>query len=208
MTNTPEKHHQDDKSFYEKIRSQFNYAAPDILYKYIESLDTKEHTEILNALMKQAKLNDDANQQIQAWQQESTRPNRTRLIVKLINHTDRALAVGEDDIDLDADERDFLNILPWDILAFKLDFKYSRQLGSRSKDMYKSFIVFGDKDCGFVFNFGLRVNTSFGVISSTLTPIWTNKVTSIGATPIKCSTRITRAANDEPYGFTVEITLT
>ncbi|WP_335943581.1 hypothetical protein [Pseudomonas sp. G166] len=207
MTNPAETRNKDDKRFYEKTLSQFNYAAPDVLYKYIESLDTKEHTEILNALMKQAKLNDDANQQIQAWQQESINPNRTRLIVKLINHTNRAFAVGENDIDLDADERDFLSVIPWDILAFKLDFKYSRQLGSRSKDMYKNFIVFGDKDCGFVFNFGLRVNTSFGVISSTLTPVRTNKVTSIGATPIKCSTRITRAANDEPYGFTVEITL-
>ncbi|BBP61038.1 hypothetical protein [Pseudomonas sp. St316] len=198
---------QGDKSLYEKTPSQFNYAPPDILHKYIESLDTKEPSEVLNALMKQEKLNDDANQQIQAWQQESRRPNRTRLIVKLINHTDRALAVGENDVDLDAEERDFLSITPWDILAFKLDFEYSRQLGSRSKDMYRNFIVFGDKDCGFVFNFGLRVNTSFGVISSTLTPIRTNRVTSIGATPIKCSTRISHAANDEPYGFTVEITL-
>ncbi|MDP9784461.1 hypothetical protein [Pseudomonas fluorescens] len=203
MTNT----FQGNKSLDEKTLSQFNYAPPDILHKYIESLDTKEHSEILNALLKQEKLNDDANQQIQAWQQEGIRPNRTRLIVKLINHSDRALAVGENDVELDADERDFLSILPWDILAFKLDFKYSRQLGSRSKDMYRNFIVFGDRDCGFVFNFGLRVNTSFGVISSTLTPVRTNRVTSIGTKPIQCSTRITRAANDEPYGFTVEITL-
>jgi hypothetical protein len=198
---------QGNKNLDEKTLSQFNYAPPDILHKYIESLDTKEHSEILNALLKQEKLNDDANQQIQAWQQEGIRPNRTRLIVKLINHSDRALAVGENDVELDADERDFLSILPWDILAFKLDFKYSRQLGSRSKDMYRNFIVFGDRDCGFVFNFGLRVNTSFGVISSTLTPVRTNRVTSIGTKPIQCSTRITRAANDEPYGFTVEITL-
>ncbi|AUM68694.1 hypothetical protein [Pseudomonas fluorescens] len=203
MTNT----FQGNKNLDEKTLSQFNYAPPDILHKYIESLDTKEHSEILNALLKQEKLNDDANQQIQAWQQEGIRPNRTRLIVKLVNHTDRALAVGENDVELDADERDFLSILPWDILAFKLDFKYSRQLGSRSKDMYRNFIVFGDRDCGFVFNFGLRVNTSFGVISSTLTPVRTNRVTSIGTKPIQCSTRITRAANDEPYGFTVEITL-
>lgn len=198
---------QGNKNLDEKTLSQFNYAPPDILHKYIESLDTKEHSEILNALLKQEKLNDDANQQIQAWQQEGIRPNRTRLIVKLINHSDRALAVGENDVELDADERDFLSILPWDILAFKLDFKYSRQLGSRSKNMYRNFIVFGDRDCGFVFNFGLRVNTSFGVISSTLTPVRTNRVTSIGTKPIQCSTRITRAANDEPYGFTVEITL-
>jgi len=198
---------QGNKNLDKKTLSQFNYAPPDILHKYIESLDTKEHSEILNALLKQEKLNDDANQQIQAWQQEGIRPNRTRLIVKLINHSDRALAVGENDVELDADERDFLSILPWDILAFKLDFKYSRQLGSRSKDMYRNFIVFGDRDCGFVFNFGLRVNTSFGVISSTLTPVRTNRVTSIGTKPIQCSTRITRAANDEPYGFTVEITL-
>lgn len=203
MTNT----FQGNKNLDEKTLSQFNYAPPDILHKYIESLDTKEHSEILNALLKQEKLNDDANQQVQAWQQEGIRPNRTRLIVKLVNHTDRALAVGENDVELDADERDFLSILPWDILAFKLDFKYSRQLGSRSKDMYRNFIVFGDRDCGFVFNFGLRVNTSFGVISSTLTPVRTNRVTSIGTKPIQCSTRITRAANDEPYGFTVEITL-
>lgn len=203
MTNT----FQGNKSLDEKTLSQFNYAPPDILHKYIDSLDTKEHSEILNALLKQEKLNDDANQQVQAWQQEGIRPNRTRLIVKLVNHTDRALAVGENDVELDADERDFLSILPWDILAFKLDFKYSRQLGSRSKDMYRNFIVFGDRDCGFVFNFGLRVNTSFGVISSTLTPVRTNRVTSIGTKPIQCSTRITRAANDEPYGFTVEITL-
>ena len=198
---------QGNKNLDEKTLSQFNYAPPDILHKYIDSLDTKEHSEILNALLKQEKLNDDANQQIQAWQQEGIRPNRTRLIVKLINHSDRALAVGENDVELDADERDFLSILPWDILAFKLDFKYSRQLGSRSKNMYRNFIVFGDRDCGFVFNFGLRVNTSFGVISSTLTPVRTNRVTSIGTKPIQCSTRITRAANDEPYGFTVEITL-
>jgi hypothetical protein len=203
MTNT----FQGNKSLDEKTLSQFNYAPPDILHKYIDSLDTKEHSEILNALLKQEKLNDDANQQVQAWQQEGIRPNRTRLIVKLVNHTDRALAVGENDVELDSDERDFLSILPWDILAFKLDFKYSRQLGSRSKDMYRNFIVFGDRDCGFVFNFGLRVNTSFGVISSTLTPVRTNRVTSIGTKPIQCSTRITRAANDEPYGFTVEITL-
>jgi hypothetical protein len=203
MTNT----FQGNKNLDEKTLSQFNYAPPDILHKYIDSLDTKEHSEILNALLKQEKLNDDANQQIQAWQQEGIRPNRTRLIVKLINHSDRSLAVGENDVELDADERDFLSILPWDILAFKLDFKYSRQLGSRSKNMYRNFIVFGDRDCGFVFNFGLRVNTSFGVISSTLTPVRTNRVTSIGTKPIQCSTRITRAANDEPYGFTVEITL-
>ncbi|SCW83003.1 MULTISPECIES: hypothetical protein [unclassified Pseudomonas] len=208
MTKTLGYSHQDNNGFYEKTLAQFNYAPLDVLYKYIESLNTQEHSEILDALMKQARLNDGANQQVQAWQQERIRPNRTRLIVKVINHTERAFPVGENDINLDDDERDFLSIRPWDILAFKLDFIYSRQLGSRSKDMYKNFMMFGDDDAAFLFNFGLRVNTTFGVISSTLTPVRTNRVISVGATPIKCSTRITHSANEEPYGFTVEITLT
>jgi hypothetical protein len=67
--------------------------------------------------------------------------------------------------------------------------------------------VFGDEALGLRFDFGLRVNTSFGVISPTLTPIQTHKLTSIGTSPIQCTTQITRTVSEDPYGFTVELKL-
>ncbi|CAN7142770.1 hypothetical protein ACFFQ5_06935 [Pseudomonas brassicacearum] len=207
MNNLTENAQPVNSSIYENLLSQFNYAPLTILYEYIKSLDTQDYTQMLKALMEKARQNDDVNRQLQAWRQESVRPNRSRFLVKLINHTDQPLEVGENDLSLNADEQAFMNILPWDIQALKFDFFYSRPLGSRSKDIFKRFIIFGDQALGFRFDFGLRVNTSFGVISPTLTPVRTNKVASIGTTPIKCVTRIIHSSNEEPYGFTVEITL-
>ncbi|WLH11506.1 hypothetical protein PSH58_22050 [Pseudomonas hefeiensis] len=207
MNNSTENTQPASSSFYENLLSQFNYAPLTILYEYLKSLDTQDYTQVLKALMEKARQNDEVNRQLQTWEQQSVRPNRSRFLVKLINHTDQPLEVGENNLSLDANEQAFMNILPWDIQALKFDFAYSRPLGSRSKDIFQRFIIFGDQTLGFRFDFGLRVNTSFGVISPTLTPVRTNKVSSIGATPIKCVTRITHSSSEEPYGFTVEITL-
>ncbi|MHC8298324.1 hypothetical protein [Pseudomonas sp. ZS1P83] len=73
--------------------------------------------------------------------------------------------------------------------------------------MFKHSILFGDQRLGFRVDFGLRVNATFGVFSPTLAPVRTNNVVSIGATSIQCTSRITRAEDDGPYSFSVEITL-
>lgn len=196
-----------DQSIYELIASRFNWAPLSVLYQYLKSLDTQEYMPMLTALMEKASLNDKVNEQIHAWEQEPIDPGRTRLVVKLINHTDLDFEIDEHNLPLNSDMQNLTPILPWGIQALKFDLAYSRRLGSRSKDMFKHFIRFGDEAFGFRFDFGLRVNTSFGVISPTLTPVRTNHVTSTGMTPIQCTTRITRAASEEPYGFTVELTL-
>ncbi|WP_413794397.1 MULTISPECIES: hypothetical protein [unclassified Pseudomonas] len=207
MNATPDNGQQADKSMYELIAAQFNWAPLTVLSQYLKSLDTQEYLPMLAALMEKASLDDKVNKQMQAWEQERINPGRTRLLVKLINHSDVDFEVGEHTLPLNADEQNLTQILPWDIQALKFDLAYARRLGSRSKEIFKHSIVFGDKDCGFRFDFGLRVNTSFGVISPTLTPVRTHKVTSIGMNPIQCTTRITRTANEEPYGFTLELTL-
>lgn len=207
MNATPENSQQTDNGIYELIASQFSWAPLSVLYQFLESLDTQEYRSMLTALIEKANLNDKVNQQVQAWEQERVNPGRTRLVVKLINHTDLDFEIGEHNLQLNADEQHLTPIFPWDIQALKFDLAYTRRLGSRSKDMFKHFIVFGDKEFGFRFDFGLRVNTSFGVISPTLTPVRTHTLTSIGTSPIQCTTRITRTASEEPYGFTVELTL-
>lgn len=207
MNAAPENSPQADKRIYEVFAAQFNWAPLAVLSQYLRSLDTQEYMPMLTALMEKASQNDKINKQIQAWEQERVDPNRTRLVVKLINHTDLDFEVSEHNLHSSADRQNFSAILPWDIQALKFDLAYSRRLGSRSKDMFKHFIVFGDEAFGFRFDFGLRVNTSFGVISPTLTPVRTHQVTSIGMSPIQCTTRITRTANEEPYGFTVELTV-
>ncbi|QKS82534.1 MULTISPECIES: hypothetical protein [Pseudomonas] len=207
MNATPENSQQTDNGIYELIASQFSWAPLSVLYQFLESLDTQEYRSMLTALIEKANLNDKVNQQVQAWEQERVNPGRTRLVVKLINHTDLDFEIGEHNLQLNADEQHLTPIFPWDIQALKFDLAYTRRLGSRNKDMFKHFIVFGDKEFGFRFDFGLRVNTSFGVISPTLTPVRTHTLTSIGTSPIQCTTRITRTASEEPYGFTVELTL-
>jgi hypothetical protein len=198
---------QDNQNIYESLISLAGYAPLVNIYNYIQSLNTEENLELLKAAAEHANLENKVNNEVKAWESERTRSTQTRLVVKLINNTDHALAVGENSLNLSAREQDLIKILPWDIQAFHCDFTYSRQLGTPSKDMFKHFIVFGDQNLEFRFDFGLRVNTSFGVFTPTLTPVRTNKVTSIGATPIKCTTRITYAADEGPYSFTVEITL-
>ncbi|WP_214512135.1 hypothetical protein [Pseudomonas brassicacearum] len=207
MNASPENSQQTHNDIYELIASQFSWAPLAVLYQYLKSLDTQEYMPMLTALIEKANLNDKVNEQVQAWEQERINPNRTRLIVKLINHTDLDFEVGEHNLPLNADEQHPTLILPWDIQTWKFDFAYTRRLGSSSREMFKHFIVFGDKEFGFRFDFGLRVNTSFGVISPTLTPVRTHILTSIGTSPIQCTTRITRTASEEPYGFTVELTL-
>jgi hypothetical protein len=207
MNATPENSQQTDNGIYELIASQFSWAPLSVLYQFLESLDTQEYRSMLTALIEKANLNDKVYQQVQAWEQERVNPGRTRLVVKLINHTDLDFEICEHNLQLNADEQHLTPIFPWDIQALKFDLAYTRRLGSRNKDMFKHFIVFGDKEFGFRFDFGLRVNTSFGVISPTLTPVRTHTLTSIGTSPIQCTTRITRTASEEPYGFTVELTL-
>lgn len=207
MNTTPENNQQTDNGIYELIASQFSWAPLAVLYQYLKSLDTQEYMPMLTALIEKANLNDKVNKQVQAWEQEHINPNRTRVIVKLINHTDLDFEIGERTPQLNADEQHATQIRPWDIQAWKFDLAYTRRLGSRSKEMFKHFIVFGDEEFGFRFDFGLRVNTSFGVISPTLTPVRSHTLTSIGMSPIQCTTRITRTASEEPYGFTVELTL-
>ncbi|MHC8352533.1 hypothetical protein ACYZT7_25355 [Pseudomonas sp. RT4P38] len=198
---------QDNKNTYEELLSLTGYAPWASIYNYIQSLNTEENLELLKATAAHAKLEEKVNKEVQAWEQERPHSKRTRLVVKLINNTAHALAVGENNLNLSADERDSIKILPWDIQAFNCGFTYSRQLGTPSKDLIKHFIVFDDKDLGFRFDFGLSVKSSFGVFTPTLTPVRTNKVISIGATPIKCTTRITYAEDEGPYSFTVKITL-
>lgn len=207
MNTTLENSQQTNNSIYELIASQFSWAPLAVLYQFLKSLDTQEYVPMLTALIEKANLNDKVNKEVQAWEQERLNPSRTRLVVKLINHTDLDFEVGEHNLQWNADEQHPTQILPWDIQAWKFDLAYTRRLGSPSKDMFKHFIAFGDKEFGFRFDFGLRVNTSFGVISPTLTPVRTHTLTSIGTSPIQCTTRITRTAREEPYGFTVELTL-
>ncbi|MGN8346765.1 hypothetical protein ACLEJQ_24490 [Pseudomonas sp. SMV71] len=194
-----------DNGFFEKLLAQFGHAPLNVLYKYVASLGTDDNLEVFKALMEKAQLNGVVDQQIRAWQQEPIRASRTRFVIKLINHTDHTFAVSDHNLAFDTNELGALG--PWDIQALRFDFAYSRKLGSPSKDMFKHFIIFGDRDIACLLDFGLRVNTSFGTLSPTLTPVRTNRVTSIGATPIPCSTRFLHAASEEPYNFTVEITL-
>lgn len=171
-----------------------------------DALEIK-NMELLDTLLEHSKLDEKVNQEVKAWERQRIKANQTRLIVKLKNNTSHAFDVGENNLSLTADERDYIKILPREIKAFHCDFDYSRQLGTPSKDMFKHSILFGDQRLGFRFDFGLRVNTTFGVFSPTLTPVRTNKVVSIGATPIQCTSRITRAEDDAPYSFSIEITL-
>ncbi|WP_434701126.1 hypothetical protein [Pseudomonas sp. D1-36] len=191
----------------ERLLSQFRFLPLSVLYEQFKSLDTTEYAEALNALIEKNKKNDEVDRKIQAWEQEKIRQDKTRLLVKIFNHTDQAFQFRENNLNLNAIDHDFFNIRRGDIQALKFDFSYVRTLRSRSKDMFQHFIVFGDKQCGFRFDFGLRVETSFGVFTPTLTPVRTLNVTSIGATPVNCTTRITHAAEGEPYGFTVEIVI-
>ncbi|MBA1376623.1 hypothetical protein [Pseudomonas brassicacearum] len=207
MNTTPENSQQAHNGIYELIASQFSWAPLAVLYQFLKSLDTQEYMPMLTALIEKANLNDKVNEQVKAWEQERINPNRTRIIVKLINHTDLDFDTGECTLQLNAGEQYPSQILPWDIQAWKFDLAYTRRLGSRSKDIFKHYIVFGDEALGFRFDFGLRVNTSFGVISPTLTPIQTHKLTSIGTSPIQCTTQITRTVSEDPYGFTVELKL-
>lgn len=207
MNTTPENSQQAHNGIYELIASQFSWAPLAVLYQFLKSLDTQEYMPMLTALIEKANLNDKVNEQVKAWEQERINPNRTRIIVKLINQTDLDFDVGERTLQMNAGEQYPTRILPWDIQAWKFDLAYTRRLGSRSKDIFKHYMVFGDETLGFRFDFGLRVNTSFGVISPTLTPIQTHKLTSIGTNPIQCTTQITRTASEDPYGFTVELKL-
>ncbi|CAH0300869.1 hypothetical protein [Pseudomonas brassicacearum] len=199
--------HLEDSSLKELLQN-FNYAPLDILYKYAASLDTDDTMEILRALAKQAQQKDEVDNRVQTWEREDIQPKRTRLVVQINNHTAHAFTANTSTIDLSASEQRFIDIRPWDFLTFKFDFIYSRGLGSRSKDIYRHFIKFGDNAVGFRLDVGLRVNSSFGVITPTLTPIRTHKVTSTGTTPVDCAARITYVASEEPYSFTLELTLT
>lgn len=196
-----------DNSRFDELTSHFNYAPAEVLRQYVRSLDLDNEMDVLRALTKQAKQKDEVDNRVLAWEREDVRPSHTRLIVRINNHTGHGFATGENNLSLKESEQRFIDIRPWDFVTFKFDFLYTRKLGSRSKDIYKHFIWFGDQHLAFRFDFGLRVNTTFGFISSNLTPVRTHKVTALGAPPIHCLNRITHAQHEEPYGFTVELTL-
>ncbi|MBC3376540.1 hypothetical protein HU762_21590 [Pseudomonas sp. SWRI92] len=200
--------HQADAGPLDELLKNFNYAPLEILRKYAASLGTDDHMEVLRALAKQAREKDEADNQVEIWERESLRQKQTRLVIRINNYTQHAFAANKDNLNLNADMRDYIGIRPWSFLTFKLDFNYIRELGSRTKDIYRHFIGFGDSTHGFRLDVGLRVATSFGVFSPTLTPLRTTTVVSTGATPITCAKRITYAQSDEPYRFTVELALT
>jgi hypothetical protein len=199
---------QADTSPFEELLKNFNYAPLEVLRKYAASLGTDDHMELLRALAMQAQMKDEVDNKVEIWEREDLHRNKTRLIIRINNYTHHAFAARTDNLDLSVDERNFIDLRPWDCMTFKIDYTYIRELGSRSKDIYRSFIDFGDDALGLRFDFGLRVNTSFGFFSPTLTPVRTARAMSTGTTPVNCSTRITHAPNAEPYRFTVELTLT
>ncbi|AXA55243.1 hypothetical protein ACNT2N_11470 [Pseudomonas thivervalensis] len=155
----------------------------------------------------QETLHEYYDKQIQALEAAPSQQNKTRFILKVTNNSEHALNVSEHSLNLNADILASLQLSEKDVIAFAQDFPYVRKLGSPSKTLYRHFIVFGDQTLGARVEFGLRVNTSFGVFTPTITPVRTCKVTSIGSTPIACSARITRALQTDPYSFSMEVTL-
>ncbi|MBV4483984.1 hypothetical protein HU727_000100 [Pseudomonas sp. SWRI153] len=190
-----------------EIASLIGFAPWVAIYDYAQSLNTAENLELLNKLAAHARLDEKVNQEVKVWENQKIKSTQTRLIVKIKNTTSHTFDINKNSLALTVDEQDYLKILPQEIEAFHCDFTYSRQLGTPDKDIYKHFIIFGNESLGFRFDFGLRVNTSFGVFTPTLTPVRTSKVASIGTTPIKCTSQITRAEDNAPYSFSVEITL-
>ncbi|WP_339475799.1 hypothetical protein [Pseudomonas sp. RL_5y_Pfl2_73] len=153
------------------------------------------------------RLHEYYDKHIQALEAAPSQRNKTRFILKVINNSEQGLAVSEHSLNLNAEILASLQLSDKDVIAFAQDFPYIRNLGSPSKTLYRHFIVFGDQTRGARVEFGLRVNTTFGVFTPTITPVRTCKVTSIGATPIACTARITRELQTEPYSFSMEVTL-
>jgi hypothetical protein len=152
-------------------------------------------------------LNNYYTEQIRAAEAAPSRPDRTRFIMKVINLSEHDLDADANSLSLSEDILSPLQLSPGEVGAFIQDYRYSRELGSRSKDVFRHYIEFGDRTVGARVIFGLRINTAFGVLTPTVTPIRTCKVISIGSTPVKCAARITRALKAEPYSFTNEVLL-
>lgn len=152
-------------------------------------------------------LHEHYDKQIQALEAAPSQEGKTRFILKVVNNSEHAFDVSEHSLNLNADILASLQLSDKDVTAFAQDFPYVRKLGSPSKTMYRHFIVFGDQTLGVRVEFGLRVNTSFGVFTPTIKPVRTCKVTSIGSIPVVCTARITRALPTDPYSFSMVVTL-
>ncbi|WP_434695620.1 hypothetical protein J3P89_21590 [Pseudomonas sp. Z1-14] len=147
------------------------------------------------------------DRQIQALESAKAPAHSTRFIMKVVNNTEHDLDANKNTLGLSADNLATLQLPSGGISVYGQDFRYVRNPGSRSKDIYHHSIQFGEMDVGVFVEFGLRVETSFGLFAPTVTPVRICKVTTIGTLPINCTARITRALSTDPYSFTMEVTL-
>ncbi|WP_434625588.1 hypothetical protein J3P84_20660 [Pseudomonas sp. Z1-29] len=147
------------------------------------------------------------DRQIQALESAKAPAHSTRFIMKVVNNTEHDLDANKNTLGLSADNLATLQLPSGGISVYGQDFRYVRNPGSRSKDIYHHCIQFGGMTVGAFVEFGLRVDTSFGLFAPTVTPVRICKIMSIGTTPINCTAHITRALSTDPYSFTMEVTL-
>lgn len=161
----------------------------------------------LDDLAEQNAYHEHYDRQIKALESAAAPAHSTRFILKVVNNTEHDLDANKNSLSLSADNLATLQLSPGSISAYGQDFRYVRNPGSRSKVIYNHYIVFGESTRRAHVEFGLRVDTSYGILMPTVTPVRTCKVTSIGSPPINCTARITRALDTDPYSFTMEVTL-
>jgi hypothetical protein len=180
------------------------YAA---IYELSKELFDEKNHEHLISLVDKHRAENTVNQQIQAWKNEGTNSKRTRVIVKINNNTSHTLKLIKTDRAINQSDRDALVLFPDAPMTFKCEFDYKFPYGSRSRTLFNQYMDFADAQTGVRFEFGLHLNSSFGVLTPTLKPIRKNIVTAFGNFLLTASTRIIEASNEAPYNFTVEITL-
>ncbi|MEO6676621.1 MAG: hypothetical protein ABIO21_04525 [Pseudomonas sp.] len=185
---------EEDREFYRKLSAEH------------------EEKRILNEALERKKNEQNAavDQVIKTWWSQKN-PDRTRVIIKVINNTRHALNVTQSSIRMSAATIENLAIPANESTTFKFDRHYEVPEFSRKTQVqtqFKYFFDYANEDVGFQFDVGLTVEGAY----SSAHGHWNDAtrlhaIASSGKTPIQCTSKVTRSSKVPPFNFEVLIKL-
>lgn len=141
------------------------------------------------------------------WKQFSQSNNETTLLTFVHNNTDETIQLI--DTDFEVKDRSECDIPPYSIATMdaKKYFNSNRlsAVTGRDQTFIKKFFTYGAGNMKCRFDTSMVVKSSFGVLTTKLTPTWNHQAHSVGRKKLVCSSKLRAHVPEAPYSYCLDI---